>query len=167
MDACKEQELFATSAARVPKEVSSGNNSAADILALVVHMVEGELSVREGNLENGLAGLRSAVALEDALKYDEPPGWLIPLRHTLGASLVNSGRYAEAETVYREQLRRAPGDGWALYGLSQSLHAQGKHAVATAVDTEFKKAWAGADTTITSSCLCLPAKSARAGGSPR
>ncbi len=167
MDARKEQELFAASAALVPKEVSSGNNSAADIVALVSHMVEGEISVREGNLEKGLTELRSAVALEDALKYDEPPGWLIPIRHTLGASLISGGRYAEAEAVYREQLRRLPGDGWALYGLGQSLHAQGKHTVAATVDAEFKKAWAGADITITSSCLCVPGKGAGAGGAPR
>jgi hypothetical protein len=44
-----------------------------------------------------------------------------------------SGRAAEAENVYREDLRRHPENGWALYGLAQSLLAQHKDADAHAV----------------------------------
>jgi len=29
---------------------------------------------------------REAVTLEDALHYDEPPAWMIPARHSLGAA---------------------------------------------------------------------------------
>jgi hypothetical protein len=47
--------------------------------------------------------------LEDALKYDEPPCWMIPLRHTIDANLMAVGRFAEAEQVYHDDLKRLPG----------------------------------------------------------
>ena len=52
----------------------------------------GALSLREGKLEEGFAESRAAVKQADALRYDEPPGWLIPVRHSLGASLMQVGR---------------------------------------------------------------------------
>ncbi|PYL02095.1 MAG: hypothetical protein DME32_07510, partial [Verrucomicrobia bacterium] len=98
-----------------------------------------------------------AIKLEDALNYDEPPGWLIPVRHSLGAILIHNGRYAEAEQVYREDLARLPENGWSLYGLASSLKAQQKNASeAAATKEKFGKLWAKADTKITSSCLCQP-----------
>ena len=84
-------------------------------------MTEGEILIRENKLDAGIAELREAIKLEDALKYDEPPGWLIPIRHSLGATLMQNGRYAEAEQVYREDLARLPDNGWSLYGLAESL----------------------------------------------
>ena len=71
-------------------------------------MTEGEILIRENKLDAGIAELREAIKLEDALKYDEPPGWLIPIRHSLGATLMQNGRFAEAEQVYREDLARLP-----------------------------------------------------------
>jgi tetratricopeptide (TPR) repeat protein len=125
-------------------------------------MTEGELLVREDKLDAGIAELREAIKLEDALHYDEPPGWLIPVRHSLGAILMNNQRYAEAEQVYRDDLAKLPGNGWSLYGLSASLTAQKKNPEeAKAIQAKFKKAWAKADTQINSSCLCQPGKLAK------
>lgn len=93
---------------------------------------------------------------EDALRYDEPPGWLLPVRHSLGAALMQARRYAEAEQVYRDDLVRLPENGWALFGLAESLEMQGKHAEAAAVNARFRKIWAKADLQIKSSCLCQP-----------
>jgi len=93
--------------------------------------------------------------LEDNLKYDEPPAWMIPIRHSLGANLMAAGNYAEAEQIYREDLKRLPGNGWSLYGLSQSLAAQKKDE-ASIVKAQFEQAWAKADMKINSSCLCRP-----------
>ena len=84
--------------------------------------------IRENKLDAGIAELREAIKLEDALHYDEPPGWLIPVRHSLGATLMQNGRYAEAEQVYREDLKQLPDNGWSLYGLTSSLRAQKKNA---------------------------------------
>jgi hypothetical protein len=73
----------------------------------------------------------------------------------LGATLMQNGRYAEAEQIYREDLARLPENGWSLYGLASSLRARKKNlSEAAATDAKFKRLWARADTKITSSCLC-------------
>ena len=112
----------------MPKEEVFGNNTEEAILALAARMVEGEILIRENKLDAGIAELREAIKLEDALNYDEPPGWLIPVRHSLGATLMQNGRYAEAEQIYREDLARLPENGWSLFGLASSLRAQKKNA---------------------------------------
>jgi hypothetical protein len=137
----------------VPKDEYFGNNLAESILAVATPMVEGEILIREGKLDEGFAALRAAVKAEDSLKYDEPPGWLVPVRHALGASLMQAGRYAEAEQVYREDLARLPENGWSLRGLAQSLRAQSKDE-ADSVEARFRKVWAKADLDIPSSCMC-------------
>jgi len=153
----EEQASYLEKAKLVPKEETFGNNTAADLLALAGRMTEGEILVREGKLDAGIAELREAIKLEDALKYDEPPAWLIPIRHSLGAVLMNNSRYAEAEEVYRQDLKKLPGNGWSLYGLAESLRAQEKNAEeAKAAQAKFNKLWAKADTKITSSCFCQP-----------
>ncbi len=154
-NARKEQAIFVERVPAIPKETALGNNMAEAIIALAQRMVEGEILVAENKFDEGLSELRAALALEDALKYDEPPGWMVPLRHSIGANLIKAGRFAEAEEVYREDLKRLPGNGWSLYGLSESLAAQ-KKPEAAAAKARFEKAWARADLKISSSCFCRP-----------
>ena len=156
-NARNEQIVFLEKSKLVPKDEVFGNNTEEALLALTARMVEGEILVRENKLDAGIAELREAIKLEDALNYDEPPGWLIPVRHSLGAILIHNGRYAEAEQVYREDLARLPENGWSLYGLASSLKAQQKNpSEAAATEQNFGRLWAKADTKITSSCLCQP-----------
>ncbi len=157
-NARKAQSVFLERAKLVPKEESMGNNSCEMILGVVIPMVEGEILVAEGKIESGIEQLRTAIKMEDALKYDEPPGWLIPVRHSLGAVLMKQKRFAEAEQVYRDDLGRLPGNGWSLLGLAESLRGQRKNEEeAKATTASFQKIWAKADLKITSSCLCQPA----------
>jgi tetratricopeptide (TPR) repeat protein len=157
-NARKEQAIFRELVQRVPKETAVSNNTAESIIAIANHMIEGELMIAEGKLDPGLEELRSALTLEDALKYDEPPSWMIPLRHTIGANLMAAGRFAEAEQIYRDDLKRLPENGWSLFGLSQALAAQQKDGLELeATRARFQKVWAKADVKITSSCLCRPA----------
>ncbi len=154
----QEQAIYREKAKLVPKEEFLGNNPMESILAVVTPMVEGEILLRENKLDAGYEQLRAAIKAEDVLLYDEPPGWLIPVRHSLGASLMRHGRFAEAEEVYRADLARLPGNGWSLYGLAESLAAQKKEAAEEkATRAKFQKLWAKADTKITSSCFCQPA----------
>jgi tetratricopeptide (TPR) repeat protein len=160
-NARKEQTIFRELVQRVPKETAVSNNTAESIIAVANHMIEGELLIVEGKLDAGLEELRAALTLEDALKYDEPPSWMIPLRHTIGANLMHAGRFAEAEQVYRDDLKRLPENGWSLLGLSQALAAQQKGGVELeATRARFNKVWAKADVKITSSCLCRPSLTA-------
>ena len=157
-NARKEQAIFRELVQRVPKETAVSNNTAESITAVANHMIEGELLIAEGKLDPGLEELRATLTLEDALNYDEPPSWMIPLRHTIGANLMHAGRFAEAEQVYRDDLKRLPENGWSLFGLSQALAAEQKDgAELEAIRARFNKVWAKADVKITSSCLCRPA----------
>ena len=155
----KEQALFLERTKVVPKETQLGNNMAGPVLSLAAHMVEGEILVAEGKVDQGVAELQAAVKEEDALRYDEPPTWMIPVRHSLGAVLMKAGKFAEAEQVYRDDLARLPENGWSLFGLAESLRAQKKNAdEAAALKTKFQKCWVKADLKITTSCLCQAKK---------
>ena len=98
---------------------------------------------RAGRHDAAVTALRAALALEDSLSYDEPEPWPIPVRHVLGAVLLEANRAAEAEAAYREDLRVHPGNGWALAGLEQALRAQSKPT--EAVTREKEKVWERAD----------------------
>jgi tetratricopeptide (TPR) repeat protein len=151
------QHVFLERARLVPKEDFLSNNSCEALLAVAIPMVEGEILIAEGKTDSGIEQLRAAIQKEDALKYDEPPGWLIPVRHSLGAVLMKQRRFADAEQVYRDDLARLPGNGWSLLGLAESLRAQKKNEEEAAkTKAQFEKVWAKADLKIDSSCLCQP-----------
>jgi tetratricopeptide (TPR) repeat protein len=151
------QSVFIERAKLVPKEDFVSNNSCEALLAVAIPMVEGEILIAEGKIDSGIEQLRAAIQKEDALKYDEPPGWLIPVRHSLGAVLMKQQRFAEAEQVYRNDLARLPENGWSLLGLAESLRKQKKNAdEVVQTHAKFEKVWAKADLTITTSCLCQP-----------
>jgi tetratricopeptide (TPR) repeat protein len=155
----KEQAIFLESAQLVPKETPVGNNLAGVVIALATRLLEGEILIAEKRFHEGLSELNHAVKQEDELKYDEPPAWMIPARHTLGAVLIKAGRFAEAEKVYRDDLARLPDNGWSLFGLGESLREQKKNeAEAAATKAKFEEIWAKADTKITASCLCQAKK---------
>jgi len=157
VNARKAQSIFVGRAKLVPKEDFISNNSCEALLAVAVPMVEGEILIAEGKIDTGIEQLRAAIQQEDALKYDEPPGWLIPVRHSLGAVLMKQQRFGEAEQVYRDDLARLPENGWSLLGLAESLRKQNKSGDEVAqTQAKFKKIWAKADLTITTSCLCQP-----------
>jgi len=157
VNARKAQSVFVERAKLVPKEDFVSNNSCEALLAVAIPMVEGEILIAEGKIDSSIEQLRAAVQNEDALKYDEPPGWLIPVRHSLGAVLMKQQRFAEAEQVYRDDLARLPDNGWSLLGLAESLRKQKKNADEVAqTQAKFEKVWAKADLTITTSCLCQP-----------
>jgi tetratricopeptide (TPR) repeat protein len=120
-------------------------------LLIAVQALSGEIAVRRGEVDAAITHFEKAVKIEDAGLYFEPPKWYYPVRHSLGAALLKAGRYAEAEKVYRKDLRRFPENGWALFGLAQALRAQGKKDEATATEARFRKAWPDTDVTLTAS----------------
>src|SRR5262249_54860347 len=121
-----EQQAYLAAVSLVPPEETAGPDTRRTILPVVTPMLAGEILYREGRRDEGLAKLREAVKAEDALRYSEPPDWILPARHSLGAALMQERRFAEAEQVYRDDLARLPENGWSLFGLAQSLHRQVK-----------------------------------------
>ncbi|MEM7678210.1 MAG: hypothetical protein AAF449_19640, partial [Myxococcota bacterium] len=101
--------------------------------------------------------LTNAAEIEDTLGYGEPPMWLQPVRHTLGAVYMKAGRPNMAERVYREDLAKWPRNGWSLYGLSEALQRQGKNREAKQVRAAFEQVWEGSEEPLHTSCKCIKA----------
>jgi tetratricopeptide (TPR) repeat protein len=155
-EARAEREAFLAAKGRVPDSAVIVVNKAVDVLGVAEHLLTGEVLYREGKPEEAFAAFREAIRREDALRYSEPPDWIIPVRHALGAALMQSGRYAEAERVYRDDLERHPENGWSLFGLARSLELQEKADEAQIVRARFEKVWVDADIHLSSSCFCQP-----------
>ena len=106
--------------------VTFSRNGAKAILEIAAEVLAGELAAKQGDYTVAIARLHRGILLEDNLIYNEPPDWHIPVRQSLGAVLLDAGRAAEAEAIYWHDLKRNRENGWALFGLMQSLRAQGK-----------------------------------------
>ena len=139
------------------------NNTVTDLLEIAEAMLEGELEYRKGNYETAYGYLRRSVALDDALPYDEPWGWMQPARHALGALLLEQGHIDEAEAIYRADLgldnslsraRQHMENVWSLHGLHECLVMRGATAEAAMIRQRFELAQARADVPIKASCFC-------------
>jgi tetratricopeptide (TPR) repeat protein len=157
-EARKEQAAFAAAIAKVPPEAQAGNNKAPTLFAVAGPVLEGEILLGEGKAAEAVVALEKALAAEKNVRYDEPPGWIVPVRHSLGVALLAAGKPVDAAARYREDLKRWPNNGWSLLGLSQSLTAQGDTAAADAAMKRFKNAWKLADVQPPGSCFCKQEK---------
>jgi tetratricopeptide (TPR) repeat protein len=126
-------------------------NTAVAIFSIAPEVLGGEIAAAKRNYDEAISHLEKAVRLEDSLVYTEPSEWHYPPRHALGAVLIEAGRPREAETIYWEDLRRNRENGWALYGLTKALEAQGKTEQAALIKQRFERAWSRADVKLTSS----------------
>ena len=131
--------------------VTFSRNGAKAILEIAKEVLAGELAAKRGEYDKAIARLHRAVLLEDNLIYNEPPDWHVPVRQSLGAVLLAAGRSAEAEAIYWQDLEQNRENGWSLFGLMESLRAQGKEEQAATVEKRFRKAWKRSDVTLTAS----------------
>jgi tetratricopeptide (TPR) repeat protein len=139
--------------ATVPADVQAGFNTLQDILAVAEPILAARIAASEQHNDEAIARLREAVAAQDKLAYNEPADWFFPVRHLLGAQLFIAQQAAEAERVYREDLKHNPANGWALYGLAAALRAQGKTAEAARVTHQFEASWRHADIRLQASAF--------------
>jgi tetratricopeptide (TPR) repeat protein len=158
-----EQALFRAAAPRVLASRQIHNVPCTQLLAIAEKMLTGEIAYRRGQHDAAFAHLRAAIALEDDLPYDEPWGWMQPVRHALGALLLEQGRVTEAEAVYREDLGLAgslpraqihPDNVWAMRGLLDCLERRGETAEAGLIRQRVEIAAARADLPVAVSCFC-------------
>jgi tetratricopeptide (TPR) repeat protein len=126
-------------------------NKLDDLLSIAQRLLAAELAAQRSDVNGALTLLKDAVALEDGLHFDEPPPWPLPMRHYLGAALLDAGKAAEAQAVYEADLARYPDNGWSLTGLEAALKAQGKSDDAAAVEKRRAAAFKDADITIPAS----------------
>ena len=121
---------------------------ASRLLRVSELFVQGEIALQQEQWDEAASLLTEAVAIEKTLHYGEPPQYLQPVRHTLGAVYLKAGMAAEAEAVYRADLKRWPANGWSLLGLARALEMQGKTEDAEMARAEFDAVWADADREI-------------------
>jgi tetratricopeptide (TPR) repeat protein len=130
---------------------NGGTTNTAMLLSIAADQLDGELAAAKGDTSDAIAALEAAVERQDGIRYTEPPPWFMPTRQALGAVLLQAGRAAEAEAVYREDLKHYPKNGWSLYGLAQALNAQGKRDEAAWAEQGFDQAWKHADVKLAAS----------------
>jgi hypothetical protein len=140
--AANEQKQFEAGRLKLDRNMVWDTNKLGDVLDVASAELDARLEAAPGA---AIPKWRKAVAAQDRLAYDEPPGWYYPVRESLGAALLRSGNAAEAEAVFREGLRRSPKNGRMLFGLLESLKAQRKTETAAWVQQEYDQAWKGAD----------------------
>jgi tetratricopeptide (TPR) repeat protein len=124
---------------------------ATDLLAIADALIAGELALAAADSDAAIAYFERAVAIQDALPYMEPPFWYYPTRQSLGVAYLQADRFEAAEQVYRRDLEDYPRNGWSMYGLLQSLQAQGKTDEAARVREQFETVWQLADVTLDAS----------------
>ena len=149
-DAAAERRRFERERAAVPPEgLYIINNNAGALLTFAAATLDAQIAAARGDGAAAIAAWRHAVTLEDRLAYDEPPAWFYTVRQSLGAALLRAGNHAEAEATFREALAMRPRDGRLLYGLAQTLRAQGRASEALLVEQQLARAWADATVALT------------------
>ncbi len=146
-----EHAALATLAKRFARNRTTEERTERALIQIAERLLAGEIAVHHKHYDAAITALREAITLEDALPYSEPPFWPIPVRHYLGVVLQKAGQAQEAEMVYRADLIKNPHNGWAEYGLMQSLRAQRKDREANEVEKQWKRAWAHADVNLVAS----------------
>jgi tetratricopeptide (TPR) repeat protein len=127
---------------------STGPHNSEVIPQMMSEIVEARLAKAQHQTGAAIEHLQKAVSLEDTLDYTEPPDWLAPTRESLGAALLQAGKSAQAEAVFREDLKRNPRNPRSLFGLAETLKAEGKTTEAATVRQQFQRAWSKADTKL-------------------
>ncbi|MGB3747334.1 MAG: hypothetical protein WA961_03970 [Rhodanobacter sp.] len=120
-------------------------NRADAVLRVADGLLRGELLRAQGKQAQAIAALREAVAAEDALAYNEPADWPLPVRPYLGAALLETGDAASAAEAFNQDLKTYPLNGWSLFGLAQAQQQLGQAGAARETWRQQAAAWQWAD----------------------
>ncbi len=140
-EAKAELERLQATIRRIPENETMMSNNTRHVLSIGEHELRARIARAEGAVEAELESLQKAAELQDRLTYMEPPEWHYPVRESLGGALLRSGKFVEAETEFRKDLEANPRNGRSLFGLLESLKAQGKASSAEWVRAEYAEAW--------------------------
>jgi len=141
-----EYKIVAAAEAATPPDVIFNmpiDNKAKDIMKIAENVLGGQIAMAKKDNAGAIAMFRDAVAIQDTLKYGEPPDWFFPVREPLGAAMLMNGDAAGAEKVFREDLDRNPRNPRSLFGLHEALKAQGRDYDAGFVEEQFRSSWKG------------------------
>ncbi|HJQ67670.1 MAG TPA: hypothetical protein VKA70_01775 [Blastocatellia bacterium] len=139
---------FTATGKTLGKDATYGANKASGVLSIAENTLNARIATAKNQKKAAIEFLKKAVEAEDQLSYTEPPDWYIFSRESLGGALLADGQYQEAERVFKADLERNTRNGRSLFGLVESLNAQGKKLDAQLVKKEFDAAWKNADTSL-------------------
>jgi tetratricopeptide (TPR) repeat protein len=154
-DAKHAYDAFLEQRKKVNPDGAYGNNTAGKVLDVYEHQTLGEIYAQEGKFDEAVSELQKAVAAEDQLGYDEPPDWILPCRHTLGALLI-SKKPIEAILVYKKDLEITRDNGWSTLGIAKAYAKLGDAKNSAKWMKRFRTIWSKDGENVTSSCVCLP-----------
>ena len=128
-------------------------NSAYDLVQIAYKVLKAEILSHEQNFTKSISLLKEAIAIEDALHYNEPPDWFFSVRHNLGAIQILSGKYFDAIKTYEQDLEKLPKNGWALKGLSIAHSKLGNISDKNEAEIKFQQAWKTSDIELKASII--------------
>lgn len=143
-----EQRLFDAARKPVPETAPFGANTAKSVLDIAEHVLRAKIAVAKKDSKTAIELFKKAIEIEDNMNYTEPPDWYLPVRESLGGTLLLNGNPQEAEQVFRADLKRNARNGRSLFGLAESLRAQGRTSAAQFVQREYEAAWKKADSSL-------------------
>jgi tetratricopeptide (TPR) repeat protein len=124
------------------------NNKAKDIMKISENVLGAKIAMARKDNVQAISLLTAAVAIQDTLKYGEPPDWFFPVRESLGGVLLINGDAAGGEKVFRADLERNPRNPRSLFGLQQTLKAQDRNYDAGFIENEFHDSWKGGEVKV-------------------
>jgi tetratricopeptide (TPR) repeat protein len=140
-----ERSVMVSAVKAFPADRMFGFNPASSVFGIADNVLNAKIAMAKNDKRAAIESLKKALEVEDSMNYDEPEDWYIPVRESLGGVLMMNGDYAKAEKVFRAELEKHRRNGRALFGLMESLKAQGKPAAAQFVQRQFEAAWKNAD----------------------
>ena len=120
-------------------------NTSGQVLGIASDVLAGHIAAAKGDLQAAVEHLDKAARQEDEFTYGEPPEWSVPVRQELGLVLLKAGRAADAERVFREDLKRFPENVWSLQGVTRALAAQNRGNEAEQISKRLRQVWSMAD----------------------
>ena len=152
MDEAQKELAALRSIAQDPKMAAlliGTTNYAGKLLTVAEGVLHGELLMSQGKHDQAIASFRKVAKIEDALIYNEPADWPLPVNNYLGNALLEAKRPREAAAAFQEDLKKFPKNGWGLYGLAQAQEGMGDKAAAEETRKQQQAAWQWADTQLT------------------
>ncbi|TDQ29877.1 hypothetical protein [Tenacibaculum caenipelagi] len=128
-------------------------NSVYELVQIASKVLKATILSQEKNYEQSIILLKEAVAIEDALNYNEPPDWFFSVRHHLGAVQLDAGKYQDAVNTYTQDLKNLPKNGWALKGLSIAYSKLGDVTNQEETENRFNEVWETSDIELKSSVV--------------
>ncbi|KAJ5308727.1 hypothetical protein PENANT_c013G07167 [Penicillium antarcticum] len=126
-----ERDLHHAAAKTIPPTRKDFPNLITDVLKISDAMLDGKIEYRRGDYDKAFEILRRAVRADDALRYTEPWGWMVPTRHAYAALMLEQGhveKSSQEDLGLEGSLTRAhqhPNNVWALRGYHECLTCLG------------------------------------------